>query len=86
MTNSAQERIAAMESSLKANAIENGSQWAHYSINVMATSRGWVVYLDSNRIADGIGGLDKALEAAEAHVATVVSADRNLARTLGIAS
>lgn len=86
MTNSAQERIAAMESALKAHSVENGNRWAHHNINVMATSRGWIVYLDSNRIADGIEALDKALEAAEAHVATVVSADRNLARTLGIAS
>jgi hypothetical protein len=86
MTNSAQARIAAMESALNAHAAENGNRWARYNINVMATSRGWVVYIDSERVAEAVDALDAALAIAEAHVRRTVSSIDNLARTLGIAS
>lgn len=86
MTNSAQERIAAMENTLLSHMAANGRPFAHTSVHVMATSRGWVVFVDSNRVVDGVEALDTALEAAEAYTRKVVSADDNLARTLGIAS
>lgn len=82
----AQARIASMEEALKAQMRAEGMPAAHVAIHVLATSRGWVVYVDSVRMSEYFDALDAALEAAEAYVRRIVSATDNLARTLGIAS
>ena len=82
----AQQRIAAMERELTA--LKYGARivYSAVSVHVMATSRGWNVYIDSERLADGIDALDIALDIAEAHTQRLVQADDLLARTLGLAS
>lgn len=86
MTKSAQERIAAMENALEGHKAANGRPFASCTVHVMATSRGWVVFIDNGRMSDYFTALDAALVAAEARVQGIVNANNNLARTLGIAS
>jgi DNA-binding protein YbaB len=82
----AQQRIDAMERELTALKYGARSVYSTVSVHVMATSRGWNVYIDSERLADGIDALDIALDIAEAHTQRLVQADDRLARTLGVAS
>jgi len=82
----AQQRIDAMERELTALKYGARSVYSTVSVHVMATSRGWNVYIDSERLADGIDALDIALDIAEAHTQRLVLADDRLARTLGVAS
>jgi hypothetical protein len=82
----AQQRIDAMERELTVLKHGARSMYSVVSVHVMATSRGWNVYIDSNRIAGDIDALDTALDIAEAHTQRLVQADDRLARTLGVAS
>lgn len=76
----AQERLAAMEADLR-----SAKGDAHVAVHVIATSRGWVVYLAGERL-DYFPALDQALAAAEARTRAIVHGDALLAQTLGIAS
>lgn len=76
MTASAQQRIAAMNLALK----------DIYAIHVIVGENGCSVYRNGKQICERCESLSEALDAAEAYTRKTLSADDNLARTLGIAS